>query len=384
MKHLTKTLTSLFAFILVITGAICLTACGDKKTEEKPTPTAITVTIASDNEINEYHTYTGKYLSTVLSENDVEINNDNSIGFYLDANFTSPFDNSKLTKNTIVFTKMATLDKITINGSGGVKAKNTSISGEVVLPRSVKYFDQDSSTHDGFKDCTQITSIIISSELNNRYDGYFYRYPIFRGCTKLNNITVVADNEDFSSENGVLFNKDKTELLSYPKANTETIYQVPQSVKTICYNAFNDCDNLETIVLPNTLERVGQSAFYGCDNLKVLTWPNTIKYFDVEYNFAYCPSLGYVYISENLKTFGYSMFQGCTALEKIFIDSPFVAELMDSFLEQNYEEATTKIYIKTGLNIVSDSSDADSFVNNFTKQATSDKTGYDMYVRNAK
>ena len=57
---------------------------------------------------------------------------------------------------------------------------------------------------------------------------------------------------------------------------------------------------------------------------------------------------------------------------------------MDRFLEQScLEESTTKIYIKTGLNLITDSSDPDSFINNFTKQATSDRYGYDMYVRNA-
>ena len=379
MKILTKT-TSLLAVVLFITGTICLTACRDKQSVEEPV--AITLTVVSDNETNQYNTFTGKYLSTVLSENNVEINDYNSIGFYLDENFITPFENhSVLTQNTIVYTKMATLDKITINSSYGVKAKNTSISGEVVLPRCIKYFDQSFTEHDGFEGCSQMTSIVISSKLKNEKD---WGYPIFYNCAKLTNITVVGDNEDFSSENGILFTKNKTKLLKYPQGKKSITYTVPQGTQEIGFRAFSQCSDLITIVLQEGVKVLGQEAFDNCSKLISIQLPNSLEECRSWGTFSNCSKLSSITIPSNLHFYALLMFGGCDALREIAVDSMHIAERIDDFLDGvSLEDSTTNIYIKTGLNIVRDSSNADSFINNFTKQSTSDKVGYDMYVRNS-
>ena len=80
---------------------------------------------------------------------------------------------------------------------------------------------------------------------------------IFRNCTNLERIIVDPENKNFSSdENGVLFNKDKTILLYYPRANTSEKYVIPETVETVEYDAFVSCNFLKEIEVPKSVTRV--------------------------------------------------------------------------------------------------------------------------------
>ena len=61
---------------------------------------------------------------------------------------------------------------------------------------------------------------------------------VFENCDSLTSINVASDNEYYSDEDGVLFNKDKTELIRYPKDKSEDAYTIPDSVEKICARAF--------------------------------------------------------------------------------------------------------------------------------------------------
>ena len=77
------------------------------------------------------------------------------------------------------------------------------------------------------------------------------------------NIIVDEDNPFFASEEGVLFNKDKTELLQYPGANPRTTYVVPDSVITIKSGAF--CWSLfSNVVLPKSVSTIESHGFWIC------------------------------------------------------------------------------------------------------------------------
>ena len=96
----------------------------------------------------------------------------------------------------------------------------------------------------------------------------------FRYCYDLESINVSADNSTYSSEDGVLFNKDKTELVMYPQGKTNTSYTVPSSVVRIGEWAFSDCENLESISLPECLTTIGAAAFVWC-GLKSIKMPSS-------------------------------------------------------------------------------------------------------------
>ncbi len=92
----------------------------------------------------------------------------------------------------------------------------------------------------------------------------------FEGCSGLEEIIVDQENTVYSSEDGVLFNKDKTILLRYPQAKSGA-YTVPDSVTLIDRDSFEYCDKLTSIEIPETTE-ISEAdgdfnVFYGCTGL---------------------------------------------------------------------------------------------------------------------
>ena len=101
----------------------------------------------------------------------------------------------------------------------------------------------------------------------------------FMGCTSLDTLTIPrnvssigaricdtasiavdGNNRYFSSENGILFNKNKTSLLLYPERGSAA-YVVPSSVKTIGASAFSSCVSLKTLTIPASVTKIETQAF---------------------------------------------------------------------------------------------------------------------------
>ena len=118
-------------------------------------------------------------------------------------------------------------------------------------------------------------------------------WGVFEGCGSLKQITVSDENEYFTSVDGVLFNKDKTELIRYPQGKTNKTYTVPSTVTTIGSNAFGRCENLTSIILGNNVSLIDWNAFYSCYNLKSITLGTSIE--KIENAFDFCESLTDVY-----------------------------------------------------------------------------------------
>jgi hypothetical protein len=89
----------------------------------------------------------------------------------------------------------------------------------------------------------------------------------FRGCDSLVAINVPPGNPAYSSEEGVLFNKNQTTLVQYPEGKIGAAYSIPASVTSIGYEAFRSCTSLASIDIPDSVTSIGDSAFYGCTSL---------------------------------------------------------------------------------------------------------------------
>ena len=91
-------------------------------------------------------------------------------------------------------------------------------------------------------------------------------------CPMLESISVADANPNYSAQDGVLFNKDKTELLLYPTKKSQTAYTVPSSVTTLANGAFNDAVYLESLVLPESITQIG-TALSRCPALRAVHIP---------------------------------------------------------------------------------------------------------------
>ena len=164
-----------------------------------------------------------------------------------------------------------------------------------------------------FNSCSNLTTIEIPENVVN--------IPSLLYCNSLTDINVSENNQKYLSDNGVLYTKDKRELLMYPVGKKEREYIIPEGVKIIGFDAFENCYNLEDVKIPNTVimiygrafsncinlssikisEKVGyigDFAFSNCINLKEITIPDGVTNID-PYVFSYCDSLISINVSEN-------------------------------------------------------------------------------------
>ena len=158
--------------------------------------------------------------------------------------------------------------------------------------------------------CSSLTSVTIPASMMDI--GPF----AFIGCNSLTDISVPASNEYYYSENGVLFNKEKTELLRYPAGKTETVYSIPDSVTSIGRDAFYGCGNLTSIVIPDSVTSIGSGAFENCDSLTSITIPNGVTSIGL-YTFFLCDSLTSVTIPDSVTSIDKFAFSFCNRLTSI-------------------------------------------------------------------
>ncbi len=128
---------------------------------------------------------------------------------------------------------------------------------EITLPNSLTTIGENA-----FICCTGLTEITIPKGVTD------IGMLAFHDCDKLTAINVAADNPNYSSLDGVLFNKNKTTLVKYPAGKVATSYTIPAGVTSIYDCAFADCESLTEITIPKGVTSIGVSAF-ARDN-----WPS--------------------------------------------------------------------------------------------------------------
>ena len=123
-----------------------------------------------------------------------------------------------------------------------------------------------------FADCTSLTSITIPDSVTT------IGQSAFEWCTGLKEFIVQEESLSFSSIDGVLFNKQRTILLLYPMAKSDSSYIIPNSVTAIVNIAFHYCTYLTSITIQNNVANIGEYAFWDCRNLEdfIVTEKNTV------------------------------------------------------------------------------------------------------------
>lgn len=155
------------------------------------------------------------------------------------------------------------------NGEATITHVDQSIGEDVVIPDTLGGYPVTGL--DGYVFEYEVRNIKIPSSVTIIGD------EVFSLCFCFEKITVDDGNEYYSSdENGVLFNKNKTILIKYPRENRNTEYIVPDSVTEIKENSFIGSNYLVNITIPESVVNIGANAFQGCSGLKSIKIPSSV------------------------------------------------------------------------------------------------------------
>ena len=132
----------------------------------------------------------------------------------------------------------------------------------------------------------------------------------------LESISVDADNPAYSSLDGVLYDKNKINLISYPSSKNDTEFTAPSTLKNIGEYSFNYNKKLKTVNLPN-VEVIGNSAF-EITNVTAVNLSPSLRKID-SWAFNYCEQLTNADLPNGLEYIGMYAFRNCKLLENIRI-----------------------------------------------------------------
>ena len=135
----------------------------------------------------------------------------------------------------------------------------------------------------------------------------------------MKSITVDKYNTKYSSDfEGVLFNKNKTQLIQYPIGNHNEFYVIPDSVTTIKEMAFYGVFALTSIEIPDSVTKIERYAFGECTNLTSVTIPDGVTAV-AEGVFSDCYNLTSVTIGDAVTTIEKNAFSDCSNLVSVKI-----------------------------------------------------------------
>ena len=97
----------------------------------------------------------------------------------------------------------------------------------------------------------------------------------FLNCSKLPAINVVSTNTNYCSEDGVLFNKNKSTLICYPAGKTDSTYIVPTKVTLIENYAFSYNDNIQTLTIDSKVNEIKDQGIYNNSKLNIIKFCST-------------------------------------------------------------------------------------------------------------
>ena len=320
--------------------------------------------------------YTRRNFQTPTSA-DFESRPSEFLGWYMDENFTNPFNSASLTGNLTLYARWKTISVDELiesikNKSIGDKA---ALVGEITSERLSEivaamneaecYLALDLSMTNGlisigneFKNCQYLTGISIPKTVTS------IGYSAFSGCSGLTEMTIPFVGESVSATGeasifGYIFGNSSytggtaTRMFYSYLSYDYVTYYIPSSLKTVTvlggelkYGAFYGCSGLESVTIGDSVTSIGESAFSGCSGLESVTIGDSVTSIDY-WAFRGCSGLTSVTIPNSVTSIGKSAFSGCSGLTEMTI--PFVGDHFGYIFGKNsYTGGTaTKIYDDT-------------------------------------
>ncbi len=200
----------------------------------------------------------------------------------------------------------------------------------------------ESVTLPGTLNQTSIQNALSSLATNSANSSYDIEITNVTTTTQISDIKTAISNSgkyvDLSLENC-------TDLTSIPNSafqncNKITNIELPDSITTIGNNAFYNCSSLESISIPSSVTSIGNSAFYYCTSLESITIPSSVT--SIGSNaFSSCTSLESITIPSSVTSIGNGAFDSCTSLESITIPSSVTSIGISAFMDCSNLETIT-------------------------------------------
>lgn len=224
--------------------------------------------------------------------------------------------------------------------------ENCTALESIVIPDSVQIIKGST-----FSGCTSLTSVTLGNSVKTLESQAFTNCPItsmdipasvtsvsaytFSNCNSMAEVNVSPQNANYSSVDGILFNKDQTSIVYFPPAKPVTDYVVPDSVTDISLGAFSKC-GLESVVIGDSVVSIGNSAFSNSSSLTYVSIGASAS-FKASNQFSGCTSLDTVVLNcsevnkwfygnksittvilgNNVTNIGNTAFKNCTSLASL-------------------------------------------------------------------
>ncbi len=227
----------------------------------------------------------------------------------------------------------------TVDGSG--KATITGYEGpgeDLVIPGTLDGHTVAGIATGAFENETDLTSVSIPDSVIGIGSN------AFAGCANLASFSVGASNPNYSSTDGVLFNKYGVSLVRYPYGKTDASYDVPDGVEDISAYSFSTTTHLKSITLPSSVNSIGYGAFMN-SVLESITIPEGVQTIYPS-AFQACAALTEVTIPDSADTIGDNAFYGCGLLAQ----AKFLGDVPSTFGTDvfNFTASGFKILCPTG------------------------------------
>lgn len=225
-----------------------------------------------------------------------------------------------------IYYKIVDLSKFTCKVSYDNPYYHSYVQENITIPESVVYngrtFTVVGIDNNAFNGSSNLTRISLPKSIQ------FVGKNAFDGCTSLQQIelpntvaTMEANFAELPIKKVVLFGDGET-LPNWFKSNKNltAIELNCTNLKYVSESAFENCQSLTTVLLPNTVTALGKLAFKGCTQISAFTFPTNLLEIP-ESAFSKCANLKEINFSKNITSIGKSAFSDCSSLKQLIITS---------------------------------------------------------------